>query len=159
MTKLIRRSSGIPPSGSSSDFATNTATLAGSPSSLLSVVFEAVLDPAPVDPHDHVVELQSLARRGAAGLDSAQDVPARVEVQLGAQGVVHLEALDPQAGKQMLNAMLQPWHDAVSDPAAAQEQVLGTLLQGYAWTEYGQEHNAAGIESDYSNPVTRVLNQ
>ena len=55
--------------------------------------------------------------------------------------------IDPQAGKQMLTAMLQPWHDAVSDPAAAQEQVLGTLLQGYAQTEYGREHNAAGIES------------
>ena len=54
-------------------------------------------------------------------------------------------SIDPQAGKQMLTAMLQPWHDAVANPAAAQERVLATLLQGYAKTEYGQEHNAAEI--------------
>jgi hypothetical protein len=53
--------------------------------------------------------------------------------------------IDPQAGKEMLTAMLQPWHDAVSDPAAAQERALATLLQDYAKTEYGQEHNAEGI--------------
>ncbi len=56
-------------------------------------------------------------------------------------------SIDPQAGKQMLTAMLQPWHEAVADPAAAQERVLKTLLQGYARTEYGQEHNAAGINT------------
>ncbi|MFN2178992.1 MAG: GH3 auxin-responsive promoter family protein [Candidatus Promineifilaceae bacterium] len=53
--------------------------------------------------------------------------------------------IDPQAGKQMLSAMLQPWHNAVADPAAAQEQVLTALLQGYAQTEYGQEHQAAAV--------------
>jgi hypothetical protein len=56
-------------------------------------------------------------------------------------------SIDPQAGKQMLLAMLQSWHDAVASPAAAQERVLDTLLQGYAKTEYGQEHNAAEIGS------------
>jgi hypothetical protein len=45
----------------------------------------------------------------------------------------------------MLSAMLQPWHNAVADPAAAQEQVLTALLQGYAQTEYGQEHQAAAV--------------
>jgi hypothetical protein len=55
--------------------------------------------------------------------------------------------IDPQAGKQMLSAMLQPWHNAVADPAAAQEQVLTALLQGYAQTEYGQEHQAAAVGS------------
>jgi hypothetical protein len=54
-------------------------------------------------------------------------------------------AIDPQAAKQMLNTMLQPWHDAVADPAAAQQRVLQTLLKGYAKTEYGQEHKAAEI--------------
>jgi hypothetical protein len=53
--------------------------------------------------------------------------------------------IDPQAGKQMLSAMLQPWHNAVADPASAQEQVLTALLQGYAQTEYGQEHQAAAV--------------
>lgn len=56
-------------------------------------------------------------------------------------------SIDPQAGKQMLTTMLQPWHDAVGDPVAAQERVLATLLQGYARTEYGQEHKAAEIGS------------
>ena len=56
-------------------------------------------------------------------------------------------SIDPQAGKQMLTAMLQPWHDAVADPAAAQERVLTSLLQGYARTEYGQEHDAANIST------------
>jgi len=55
--------------------------------------------------------------------------------------------IDPQAGKQMLSAMLQPWHNAVADPAAAQEQVLTALLQGYAQTEYGQKHQAAAVGS------------
>ena len=56
-------------------------------------------------------------------------------------------AIDPQAGKQMLTAMLQPWYDAVADPAAAQQAVLSTLLQGYAKTAYGKEHHAASIQT------------
>ena len=51
---------------------------------------------------------------------------------------------DPQA---MLNALLQPWHDAVDDPAKAQQEVLGHLLQGYAQTDYGAQHGAAQIET------------
>jgi hypothetical protein len=54
-------------------------------------------------------------------------------------------SIDPQAAKQMLTTMLQPWHDAVADPTAAQQRVLQTLLKGYAKTEYGQEHKAADI--------------
>ena len=49
---------------------------------------------------------------------------------------------DPQELREMLDAMLQPWHDAVADPAAAQEQVLKTLLESYAQTDYGREHGA-----------------
>ena len=51
---------------------------------------------------------------------------------------------DPQA---MLDALLQPWHDAVDDPAKAQQEVLGHLLQGYAQTDYGTQHGAAQIET------------
>jgi hypothetical protein len=51
---------------------------------------------------------------------------------------------DPQA---MLNALLQPWHDAVDDPAKAQQGVLGRLLQGYAQTDHGAQHGAAQIET------------
>jgi len=55
--------------------------------------------------------------------------------------------VDPQAAAQLLNALLQPWHDAVSDPATAQREVLQNLLQGYAQTGYGQQRDAAGIKT------------
>jgi hypothetical protein len=47
----------------------------------------------------------------------------------------------------MLNALLQPWHDAVDDPAKAQQEVLGRLLEAYAQTDYGAQHGAAQIET------------
>ncbi|MCK4451588.1 MAG: GH3 auxin-responsive promoter family protein, partial [Anaerolineae bacterium] len=51
---------------------------------------------------------------------------------------------DPKA---MLNALLQPWHEAVGDPAKTQQQVLHHLLEGYAQTDYGAQHGAAQIET------------
>jgi hypothetical protein len=51
---------------------------------------------------------------------------------------------DPQA---MLNAMLQPWFQAVENPATAQEAVLQRLLRIYAQTEYGAQHSAAQVGS------------
>lgn len=51
---------------------------------------------------------------------------------------------DPQA---MLNALLQPWHEAVQDPAKAQEEVLHRILAIYAQTDYGRQHGAAHIET------------
>jgi hypothetical protein len=58
----------------------------------------------------------------------------------------------------MLKGLLQPWFDAVADPAEAQEQVLHRLLQIYAQTDYGTRHGAAQVETldDYrrSFPVT-----
>jgi GH3 auxin-responsive promoter len=66
--------------------------------------------------------------------------------------------VEPQAAAQMLNALLQPWHDAVSAPATAQEQVLRRLLEIYAHTDYGAQHNAGqiGTIEDYRQafPVT-----
>ncbi|MEJ2211803.1 MAG: GH3 auxin-responsive promoter family protein [Anaerolineae bacterium] len=59
---------------------------------------------------------------------------------------------------QMLQGMLQPWHEAVADPAAAQEAVLHRLLPGYGQTGYGREHGAGQIETlaDYRRafPIT-----
>ncbi len=55
--------------------------------------------------------------------------------------------IDPQAAKMMLEHMLKPWHEAVADPATAQETVLNTLLQDYAKTEYGKQHGAEHIDS------------
>jgi hypothetical protein len=48
---------------------------------------------------------------------------------------------------QMLTGFLQPWHDAVADPAKAQQQVLQTLLPMYANTRYGREHGAGQIDT------------
>jgi hypothetical protein len=48
---------------------------------------------------------------------------------------------------QMLTGLLQPWHDAVADPAKAQQQVLRSLLSMYAKTEYGRDHGAGQIET------------
>jgi hypothetical protein len=53
----------------------------------------------------------------------------------------------PQSPAEMLQAQLQPWHEAVSDPARAQEAVLHRLLQGYAATRYGTKHGAGQIGS------------
>lgn len=55
--------------------------------------------------------------------------------------------LDPQAASPMLQQQLQPWHRAVADPAAAQQEVLHRLLQDYAQTGYGAEHGASQIDS------------
>jgi len=54
--------------------------------------------------------------------------------------------IDPQAGKQMLGALLQPWFDAVADPAPAQQAVLQRLLLDYGQTQHGREPGAAHID-------------
>jgi len=51
---------------------------------------------------------------------------------------------DPQA---MLHALLQPWHDAVKDPAEAQQEVLHRLLTIYSQSDYGKQHDATNIGS------------
>ena len=55
--------------------------------------------------------------------------------------------IDPQAGKQMLQALLQPWFTAVENPAKAQEDLLHRLLLDYAQTQYGRNHGAENIET------------
>jgi hypothetical protein len=54
---------------------------------------------------------------------------------------------DVQRTAAMVNGILQPWHDAVDDPAKAQEQVLHRLLKTYAQTGYGAQHGASQIET------------
>jgi hypothetical protein len=65
---------------------------------------------------------------------------------------------DPQAVSGMLTALLQPWHDAVDDPAKAQQEALHHLLKDYAQTDYGAQHGATQVETveDYRRtfPVT-----
>jgi hypothetical protein len=55
-----------------------------------------------------------------------------------------MTASDP---RQMLTAFLQPWHEAIANPAKAQEQVLHRLLTIHANTTYGSQHEAARVES------------
>jgi hypothetical protein len=55
-----------------------------------------------------------------------------------------MAANDP---KQMLLGFLQPWHESVANPAAAQGRVLERLLQIHAGTGYGQQHGATEVKS------------
>ncbi len=54
---------------------------------------------------------------------------------------------DSQSPAEMLRAQLQPWFDAVADPAKAQEEVLHRLVQIYAQTDDGAQHGAANIDT------------
>jgi len=54
---------------------------------------------------------------------------------------------DSQGAALFLQALLQPWHEAVEDPAEAQLKVLKHLLEGYAQTGYGVEHQADRVET------------
>jgi len=58
-----------------------------------------------------------------------------------------MSATNPQQMLAMLNALVQPWNDAIADPAKAQQQVLAHFLQIYAQTEYGKQHRAAQIST------------
>ncbi len=50
-----------------------------------------------------------------------------------------------QVAAQALRDQLEPWHQAVADPAPAQEAVLRRILSDYAQTGYGSSHGAAGV--------------
>lgn len=54
---------------------------------------------------------------------------------------------DPQAAAAMLQALLQPWHQSMQDPASVQDGVLRSLVQQYARTEYGSQHSAEKVSS------------
>jgi hypothetical protein len=57
-----------------------------------------------------------------------------------------MENIDPQAAAQLLEFQLRPWHDAVENPAKAQQEVLDRLLKDYAKTDYGARHGASNID-------------
>ena len=56
----------------------------------------------------------------------------------------------------MLSAVLQPWHDALQDPSAAQLNVLQRFLPDYARTEYGVSHGAGRIASIAQEYILQV---
>jgi hypothetical protein len=47
----------------------------------------------------------------------------------------------------MVQGLLQPWHDAISDPVKAQEEALHRFLKIYAETEYGKQHGATQVDT------------
>ncbi|MFZ5918428.1 MAG: GH3 family domain-containing protein [Chloroflexota bacterium] len=47
----------------------------------------------------------------------------------------------------MLDLLLQPWYDAILDPARAQQEALHRLLQDYAQTDFGKARGAAHIDT------------
>lgn len=53
--------------------------------------------------------------------------------------------VDPQAAAMILQMQLQPWKEAVAQPAKAQEDVLHRNLTDYTKTEYGKQHHASQI--------------
>lgn len=56
-------------------------------------------------------------------------------------------AMDRDKVAGMINAALQPWHDSVQDPAAAQQRVMTRLLEGYAQTGFGRETGLGSVRT------------
>ena len=56
-----------------------------------------------------------------------------------------MDRRDAQASANMVKLILQPWHEAVANPAQAQAKVLRGLLVIYAHTGYGDQHGAATV--------------
>lgn len=56
---------------------------------------------------------------------------------------------NPQSAgaRQKITEMLAPWQRALADPAAAQENVLQSLLAIYAQTGYGRKRGAEQVGS------------
>lgn len=54
---------------------------------------------------------------------------------------------NPQEAVTRLKQFLQPWYEAIADPASAQKKVLEVLLEHYKQTEYGLKHGASQIET------------
>ena len=68
--------------------------------------------------------------------------PGSLDPQAAAQTAAPPSA---QAAAQALRDQLQPWHEAVENPAEAQETVLRRLLHDFAKTGYGADHGAARV--------------
>jgi hypothetical protein len=56
-----------------------------------------------------------------------------------------MEGIDPESAGVLVEALLQPWHQAVKDPYSAQQDVLHRLVAIYDQTEYGRQHGAGGV--------------
>ena len=72
-----------------------------------------------------------------------------------------MQSMDAESAAMLVEALLQPWHEAVADPATAQQEVLERLVAIYDQTEHGRRHGAgrAGSLADYRKafPVTTYV--
>ncbi len=59
--------------------------------------------------------------------------------------------------EELLNPIVQPWYESLSNPRDAQQKVFRRLIEGYRLTEYGLEHGAekmVNIEDYQEFPIT-----
>ena len=54
--------------------------------------------------------------------------------------------LSAKTGADFLQEIVNPWYEALQNPAEAQQQVLKNLVEGYAKTLYGKNHGAFNVE-------------
>ncbi len=64
--------------------------------------------------------------------------------------------LDTETISAVLQQHLQPWQQAVADPARAQEAVLRRCLLGFARTEYGRSHSACELAETSSSGASLI---
>ncbi|MDH5390389.1 MAG: GH3 auxin-responsive promoter family protein [Candidatus Bathyarchaeota archaeon] len=54
--------------------------------------------------------------------------------------------LSAKTGADFLQRIVNPWYEALQNPAEAQQQVLESLVKGYAKTLYGKKHAALDVK-------------
>ncbi|MBE0512028.1 GH3 auxin-responsive promoter family protein [Candidatus Bathyarchaeota archaeon] len=54
--------------------------------------------------------------------------------------------LSAKTGADFLQQIVNPWYEALQNPAEAQQQVLESLVKGYAKTLYGKKHAALDVK-------------
>ena len=61
-------------------------------------------------------------------------------------------------GVDILKQIVNPWYEALQNPAEAQQRVLKKLLEGYAKTLYGEKHSALEVkeESDFRTNFPKI---
>ncbi|MFH0916220.1 MAG: hypothetical protein V1912_07210, partial [bacterium] len=86
--------------------------------------------------------MEESASPGSLDPRATAQTPAAPSPETAAQTAA---APSAKAAAQALRDQLQPWHEAVENPAEAQETVLRRLLHDFAKTGYGADHGAAKV--------------
>jgi len=66
--------------------------------------------------------------------------------------------LSAKNGTDLLQQIVNPWYEALQNPAETQQQVLKNLVKGYAKTLYGKNHAALDVEgaADFRSKFPKV---